>query len=86
MRHEKKVLSEYYKRIADGSKTFELRLANWECNEGDILVLREWDDERNQYTGRFLEKEVTFVGKTQNMQFWPAEEVEKYGYQVISFK
>ena len=86
MRHEKKVLSEYFERIADGSKTFELRLANWECNEGDILVLREWDGNREEYTGRFLEKEVTFVGKTQNMQFWTAEDVEKYGYQVISFK
>lgn len=86
MRHEKKVLTEYFRRIADGSKTFELRLANWDCNEGDILVLREWDEALNDYTGRVLEKEVTFVGKTKNMQFWSQEDVDKFGYQIISFR
>ena len=86
MRHEKKVWPEYFQKILDGKKTYELRLADWECKEGDILVLQEWDPEIKEFTGRTIEKEVTYVGKTKNMTFWPKEDVEKYGYQIIAFK
>ncbi len=86
MRQTKKVWSEYFQKIIDGKKTYELRLADWECNEGDILVLQEWDPETKKYTGREIEKEVTYVGKTKNMNFWTKEKVEKYGYQIIAFK
>ena len=83
---KKKVWPEYFQLIKDGKKTYELRLADWECNEGDILVLQEWDPKTQDYTGREMKKEVTYVGKTKNMTFWPKEEVEKHGYQIISFK
>jgi ASC-1-like (ASCH) protein len=86
MKHEKKIMPEYFQKILDGKKTYELRLADWECNEGDILILQEWNPDTQQFTGRTLEKIVTYVGKTKNMTFWPKEDVEKYGYQIISFK
>ena len=86
MRIEKKVWIEYFEKIISGDKTYELRLADWECNTGDVLVLREWDNVKEEYTGRSIEKEVTYVGKTKEMAFWPPEDVEKYGYQIISFK
>jgi len=86
MKHEKKVWPEYFQKIIGGNKNFELRLADWECIEGDILVLREWDPETKEFTGRILEKEITYVGKTKNMAFWPKEDIEKYGYQIIAFK
>ena len=86
MKHVKKVWPEYFQKILDGKKTFELRLADWECKEGDILVLREWDPETREYTGREIKKEVTYVGKTKGIHFWPREDVEKYGYQIIAFK
>jgi len=86
MRHEKKVWSEYFQKILDGKKTYELRLADWECKESDILVLQEWNPETKEYTGREIEKEVTYVGRTKNMTFWPKEDIEKYGYQIIAFK
>lgn len=86
MRIEKKIQPKYFQRILDGDKTFELRLADFECNTGDILVLREFDPSTKQYTGRTLEKEVTYVLKTKDINFWPKEEVEKFGFQIISFK
>ena len=86
MKIKKKVWPEYFQKILDGKKTYELRLADWECNEGDVLVLQEWDPETKEYTGREIEKEVTYVGKTRNMNFWPKEDVEKHGYQIIAFK
>ncbi|MEK6846068.1 MAG: DUF3850 domain-containing protein [Nanoarchaeota archaeon] len=82
---EKKVWSEYFQKILDGVKPYELRLANFECNPGDVLVLREWDPQTEQYTGRVLEKEVTYVLKTKELKFWSPEEVEKHGYQIISW-
>ncbi|MBU0456905.1 MAG: DUF3850 domain-containing protein [Nanoarchaeota archaeon] len=86
MKHIKKVWPEYFQKILDGKKTYELRLADWECDEGDILVLQEWNPETKKYTGREIEKEVTYVGKTKNFTFWSKEDIEKYGYQIIAFK
>jgi len=86
MKIKKKIWSEYFQKILDGKKTYELRLADWECREGDILVLQEWDPKTKKYTGREIEKEVTYVGKTKNINFWSKEDIEKYGYQIIAFK
>ena len=86
MQHPKKVWPEYFQKILDGKKTYELRLADWECSDGDILVLQEWDPVTKKYTGREIEKEVTYVGKIKHMAFWPKEDVEKYGYQIIAFR
>lgn len=86
MRIEKKTWPDFFQKILDDEKTFELRLADWECKPGDILVLREWDPEKKDYTGRQVEKKVTYVLKTKNVRLFPKEDVEKYGFQVIAFK
>ncbi len=86
MKIEKKVWPEYFQKILDSVKTYELRLADFECNPGDILVLREWDPQTKKYTGRAVEKEVTYVSKTKNVPFWSREEIERYGFQVIAFR
>lgn len=86
MKIEKKCWSEYFKKILSGEKNFELRLADWQCQPGDVLVLREWDPETKEYTGRQIEKEVTYVAKTKNIKFFSKADAEKYGYQVIGFK
>lgn len=86
MKHKKKICPEYFEKIADGSKTFELRLADWKCEEGDILVLQEWNPKTQKYTGRKIEKKATYVAETKDMKFWSKKEVEKFGYQIIAFK
>lgn len=83
---EKKIWPEFLKNLESGDKTFELRLADFECKPGDILVLREWDPKTKQYTGRSLERKVGFVLRTKDVKFWPKEDVEKYGFQIISLK
>lgn len=83
---EKKIWPKYFEAVENGSKNYELRLADFECRPGDKLILKEWDPSSKQYTGREIEKEVTYVGKTKDYNFWPKEEVEKYGYQIISFE
>lgn len=83
----KKVWPEYFQAILDGKKTYELRLDDFQVGEGDILVLREWDPKTKEYTGREVEKEVTYVGKFKiDKLFWPQVEIEKHGLQIISFR
>lgn len=84
---EKKVWPKYFQEILDGKKTFELRLNDFEINEGDVLVLKEWNPETKGYTGRELEKKVGFVGKwkiDELTQFWPREDIDTKGIQIIS--
>ncbi len=56
--HELKILPEYYCAVKDGIKTFEIRKNDRFYEEGDILVLQEWNGD---YTGRILFKTVTYV-------------------------
>ncbi len=77
MKIEKKVWPEYFEKILSGDKTYELRLDDFECSPGDVLVLKEWDPETKEYSGRQIEKKVTYVGKTKNMKFWKKEDIEK---------
>jgi hypothetical protein len=82
---EKKVWPEYFQAILDGKKKFELRIADFECNGGDTLHLREWDSQTKNYTGREMKKDVTYVIKTKDITLFKTEDIEKYGYQIISF-
>ena len=86
MEIEKKVWGKYFQEILEGKKKFELRLSDFECSEGDILVLREWNPETKEYTGRVVETKVGYVLKTKDLKFWNKEDIDKYGYQVIEFE
>ena len=85
---EKKIWPEFFDQVASGEKTFEVRLADFDIELGDTLVLKEWDPSTRKYTGRELTKEVTVVLKTKNPNFqpWTQAEIDKYGYQVIGIK
>ena len=88
MKIEKKVWPKYFQKILDGDKTFELRLNDFEINQGDNLLLKEWDPETKEYTGREINKEVGYVGKwkIKDLQFWSQEEIDEKGIQIISLK
>jgi len=86
MRIEKKCWPEYFERVLSGDKSFDLRLADWECKTGDVLVLKEWDPNTKSYTGRVIEKKVTYVIKTKDQKLFSNEDVEKFGWQVIGFR
>ena len=84
---KKKIWPEYFEQVLSGKKTYELRLNDFEVNEGDTLILEEWDPRTKQYTGRSVKKEVTFVGRFKiDELFWSKEEVLEKGIQIISIK
>ena len=86
MKIEKKAWPEFFEKILSGEKNFELRLADWECQPGDTLILREWDPDTKQYTGRQIEKQITYQIKTKDIKFFSQEDIDRYGWQVIGFK
>ena len=82
----KKVWQEYFEKILSGKKKLELRLADFEVNEGDTLVLEELGKDKKEYTGRKIEVIATYILKTKGQTLWSPEEVEKYGFQIIQFE
>lgn len=80
----KKIYPWSFDGILSGEKTFELRLADWDCEPGDILELVEITEETRKATGRVMRKRVGTITKTKKIDYWPPEDVEKYGYQIIS--
>jgi hypothetical protein len=86
MRIEKKTWPEYFEKILTGEKTFEVRLADFDCKTGDTLVLREWDPKTKAYTGRQVEKKVGYMLKTKDLKPLTKEDIEKYGLYVIKIE
>lgn len=77
MIHELKIWPQYYCRVADGTKTFEVRNNDRGFQPGDKVILREWDPavveslpfgpmgdtvvEHGRYTRNYLEFLVGYV-------------------------
>ncbi len=84
---EKKIWPKYFEAILKGKKNFEIRLNDFDAKENDTLILKEYNPDTKQYTGRELKKEITYVAKMNKLDnFWTKEEIEKFGIQIIGFK
>lgn len=57
--HELKILPEYYIEVLSGRKKFEIRLNDRDFKVGDIVKLREF--ENNEYTGNFIKGRITYI-------------------------
>ncbi len=58
---KKKTWPEYFELVLAGKKRFDLRVADFDIEEGDILVLEEWNPQTKEYTGRKIEKKVDYI-------------------------
>jgi hypothetical protein len=83
---KKKTWPEYFEAIISGKKKFDFRVNDFEIAEGDTLVLQEYDPVAKQYTGREVEKKVTYVAKFTLDSFGQKKEIEEKGMQVISLE
>lgn len=89
MRIEKKAWPEFFEPVFTGKKHLDLRLRDFDVAEGDTLVLREWDPETKEYTGREVEKTVTHVRAftfADLERFHTKEEWEERGMQLLSLE
>ena len=59
--HDLKIWPEYFERVLNGRKGYELRQNDRGFREGDALILREWDPDTEEYTGRIVTAAVEVV-------------------------
>ena len=61
MRHEIKCWPQYFQRVVDGTKTFEIRNNDRGYQAEDIVFMHEWDPKTEDYTGRAVMFSVGYV-------------------------
>jgi ASC-1-like (ASCH) protein len=61
MVHELKCEEEFFNEIFLGHKTFEVRKNDRDFYIGDTLILNEYNPKLDQYSGRKLARNVTYV-------------------------
>jgi len=59
--HVLKCWPEYFAKIWDGEKPFEIRKNDRDYRVGDILDIREWLPQIENFTGRGLRKIVSYM-------------------------
>lgn len=84
----KKILPEWFDKVASGQKKYELRLADFGIQDGDTLRLEEWvgEGENRRATGRVIEKTVTYVRHV-DLAAWLQKqpEISEKGFYVLQF-
>lgn len=83
---KKKTWPEIFELINSGKKKFDLRLADFDVKEGDILILEEYDPKTKQYTGRKIEKKITYILKFGLNDFGQEEEIKEKGLVIMQME
>jgi lipopolysaccharide export LptBFGC system permease protein LptF len=86
MEIKKKTWPELFERIKTGKKNVDLRLADFDIKEEDILVLEEYNPETKSYTGRVIKKKVKNLNKVNLTDFHDTELIKKHGHWVIELE
>jgi len=63
MIHELKTWQGYFQEVLMGYKTFDLRKDDRNFKIGDTLILKEWDNHLEVYTGREIARGISYVLK-----------------------
>jgi hypothetical protein len=65
--HDLKIWPEFFADVASGKKAYEIRINDRGFQEGDVLLLREWDPKTKAYTGSEVRAKVVNItqGKTE---------------------
>ncbi len=83
---EKKIRPEFFRLVKSRKKNVETRLADFKISAGDILILREWDPKKKNFTGRVLRRKVRAVNHTYAHTIHSPAEIKKYGLITIELK
>lgn len=59
--HELKTWPEYYSALRDLTKNFEVRLNDRDFKVGDTLILKEYNNITNSYTGNKVVRTITYI-------------------------
>lgn len=59
--HEVKTVNPYFQKVWNNTKTFEIRLNDRDYKEGDMIILKEYDPDTKEYSGRTIHGKVGYV-------------------------
>lgn len=82
-KHHVKSWLHFFKAINDGVKTHDLRKNDRNYKIGDTLILEEYDNINGRYTGRTLEREITYITSEEVPCAFSSAALEK-GYCILS--
>lgn len=77
MIHKLKILPEYYEAVRTSVKTFEVRKNDRDFKVGDTLILREYDVEQQEFTGRDVRRKISYILDNQSYL--------REGYVILAF-
>lgn len=83
---EKKIRPEFFRLVKSRKKNVETRLADFKISSGDVLILKEWNPKKNNYTGRVLRRKVRTVNRTYAHIIYSPADIKKYGLITIELK
>lgn len=84
---KKKIWTKYFELMNSGKKKYEFRLNDFDAEPGDTLRLEEWDPESKTYSGRFIERKITYVSNFKlDDLVWSREEYEEKGFKLLSLE
>lgn len=61
MIHKLKIQPQYFIEVCTGKKSFEIRKNDRNFQVGDKLLLKEFESETRSYTGRVIERKITYI-------------------------
>lgn len=79
----KKSYPDLFEKVLAGEKMFDMRVADFDIQPGDILEQIEVNYDGTP-TGRKVRHVVGEVLRTKEIDFWKQEDIDQYGYQVMS--
>ena len=79
----KKSYPDLFEKVLAGEKTFDMRVADFDIQPGDNLFQNEVKYDGTP-TGRTVRHVVGEVLRTKEIDFWKQEDINQYGYQVMS--
>lgn len=82
----KKIWPEFFRQVLGKKRRIEWRLADFDLQDGDSLILEEWDPKTKKYTGRKIKKKCKRVIKINPTDFYKISHIKKYGFYIIEFE
>lgn len=74
--HSLKIYPVYFEGIIDGSKLFEIRKNDRNFQVGDVVLLKEYNPDSKEYTGRKAIRQITYI----------TDYAQQSGYVVFSIR
>jgi len=83
----KGIQEKYFREVFDGRKRFEVRLDDFKCKLGDILVLKEQKQGSKILTGRRIELEILYKLNTKHLsKYYSKKDIEKHGLLIMGIR